>query len=76
MWYASVAYLTSAGIADAKARTLIGKWLKLHQRETVAMAIGAAQRSLAVEPVSFIEAALKARGQQQGQTARDRAPLL
>jgi hypothetical protein len=76
MWDASVAYLTSAGIADAKARSLIGKWLKSNARETVAMAIGAAQRSLAVEPVSFIEAALRARGQQQGQTARDRAPLL
>lgn len=55
MFDGGVSLLTSAGIASAKARTLLGKWRKDHGAEAVIAAIGRAKREGAIDPVAFIE---------------------
>jgi uncharacterized protein YdaU (DUF1376 family) len=60
LWDAGRALLKEAGKSDAAARSIIGKWLKLHGREATAIALGRAKREGAIEPVSFVEACFKA----------------
>lgn len=55
MFDGGVSLLTSAGIPNAKARTLLGKWRKDHGAEAVIAAIGRAKREGAIDPVAFIE---------------------
>lgn len=56
---AGVKLLTAAGIREHQARSIIGKWRKANTDDMLIAAIGRAQREGAVEPVSFIEGALK-----------------
>ena len=53
--------LGQAGVAASQARSLIGKWRRDHPDEAVLTALGRAQREGAIDPVSFITAALDAR---------------
>lgn len=54
-----VALLGLAGIAEAKARPILGKWRRAHGDEAVIAALGTAKREGAIDPVSFIEACLR-----------------
>lgn len=56
-----VAILTEAGIKEANARSILGKWKKAHGAEAVITAIGRAQREGAIDPVAFIEGCFKFR---------------
>lgn len=51
--------LAEAGIPDAKARQLLGKWKQSHGAEAVIVALGKAQREGAIDPVSFITKCLE-----------------
>lgn len=64
-----LAILASAGVPEAKARPILGKWKRDYGAADVIVALGAAQREGAIEPVSYITAALKAR---VGSTAQPR----
>lgn len=57
--------LTAGGSTEAKARSLLGKWKRDHGAPTVISALSAAKREGAIEPVAFVEAALKLRANQQ-----------
>lgn len=47
--------LAAAGVDEAKARRLLGKWKRDHGPPAVIAALGSAQRAGAIDPVSFIE---------------------
>lgn len=47
--------LAAAGVHEAKARRLLGKWKRDHGPPAVIAALGSAQRAGAIDPVSFIE---------------------
>lgn len=47
--------LAAAGIDEAKARRVLGKWKRDHGPPAVIAALGSAQRAGAIDPVSFIE---------------------
>lgn len=49
------ALLATAGIANGKAGSLLGKWKRDHGAEAVIVALGKAQREGAIDPISFIE---------------------
>ena len=59
MFDAGVHLLGQSGFTEARARALIGKWRKQHGTESVIEALGRARREGAVDPVSFIEGALR-----------------
>jgi hypothetical protein len=52
--------LAEAGIPQAKAGSLLGKWKRDHGAAAVIAALGRAQREGAIEPVAFIEGCLRA----------------
>lgn len=56
MFDSALRYLATAGVAEGKARPLIGKWKKDHGTGAVIEAIGAAQRMAITDPVGWIEA--------------------
>ncbi len=60
--------LMAAGKSSNAAGALLGKWRKAYGTEAVIAAIGNARREGAIEPVSFIEGALRFRGR-RGETA-------
>jgi hypothetical protein len=59
MFDAGLSLMAAAGIADTKARQLLGKWKRDHGAETVIIALGRAQREGAIDPISFIEGCLR-----------------
>jgi hypothetical protein len=59
-----VAHLGLAGIAENKARQLIGRWRKGRDPGAVLAALMAAQREGATDPVAFVEATLRRRAAQ------------
>lgn len=59
MFDSGIALLGAAGIAEGKARPLLGKWRAAHGAEAVIAALGTAQREGAIDPVSFIEGVLR-----------------
>ena len=59
MFDAGIALMAQAGTAEPKARQLLGKWKRDHGPPAVIAALGAAQREGAIEPISFIERALR-----------------
>lgn len=59
MFDSGVSLLTEAGVAECKARSLLGKWRKAHGEEAVIAAIGRASRESAINPVEFIEGRLR-----------------
>jgi hypothetical protein len=56
---AGLAILGAAGGDPARSRTLLGRWRKQHGDAAVIAALGRAQREGAIDPVSFIEGALR-----------------
>ena len=68
MFDQGVKLLASAGTPQAKARSLLGKWRRDHGEEAVIVALGRAQREGAIDPVGFVEGALRFR-QTQGARA-------
>lgn len=54
-----VRLLGQAGIPNPKARSLLGKWRRDHSDGAVIEALGRAQREAAIDPVAFIEGALR-----------------
>lgn len=61
MFDAGVLIITGAGKSDAKARSWLAGARKEHGEEAVIAAIGRAKREGAIDPISFMEACLKAR---------------
>ena len=61
MFDCGVRFLGDAGIAERKARRLIGRWRKGRDPASVLEALATAQREGATDPVSFIEAVLRRR---------------
>jgi len=59
MFDSGVGLLGKAGVSNARARQLLGKWRKDHGTEAVISALGAAQREGAIDPTSFIEGRLR-----------------
>lgn len=59
MFDSGIAMLGLKGIPPAKARPILGKWRSQHSTEAVIVALGAAQREGAIDPVSFIEKCLR-----------------
>ena len=53
--------LASAGLSQAKAGSLLGKWRKDHGTEAVIAALGRAQLEGAIDPVAFIEGCFRFR---------------
>ncbi|XJJ66377.1 hypothetical protein WBP07_13000 [Novosphingobium sp. BL-8A] len=62
MFDAGVALLAQSGKAESTARAWLAKARKAHGAEAVIAAIGAAKREGAIDPISFMEASLRARG--------------
>lgn len=69
-----ISYLAQSGVRESKARPIIGKWKRDHGPAAVIEALGAAQREGAIDPVSFITAALRTRAKQQGPPVWDGMP--
>lgn len=72
VWKSGLGYLAANGIAERRARSVIGKWRKTYQDGAVLDALIAAQREAVAEPVAWITKALAARsrpkpGQEAGQ---------
>ncbi len=62
MFDAGVKILTAAGHKPAQARSVVGKWRKTYRDDgAIIAALGAAQREGAVDPVGFVEGALRHR---------------
>jgi len=61
MFDAGVSLIRSAGKSEAAARSWLAKARKDHGTESVIAAISAAKREGAIEPVSYMEASLRAR---------------
>jgi hypothetical protein len=59
MFDAGLKLLREGGVSEARARPVLGKWKKRYGAEAVLVALGKAQRHGAIEPISFIEGALK-----------------
>jgi len=59
LFNSGIALLRDAGIAEARARPILGKWRQAHGDEAVIAALGRAKREGAIDPVSFIEASLR-----------------
>jgi uncharacterized protein YdaU (DUF1376 family) len=61
MFDQGVKLLAAAGTPQTKARSLLGKWRRDHGSEAVIVALGRAQREGAIDPVGFVEGALRFR---------------
>jgi uncharacterized protein YdaU (DUF1376 family) len=59
MFDSGLRLLAQAGTPDAKARPILGKWKRDYGSEAVIVALSRAQREGAIEPISFITAALE-----------------
>ena len=66
-----VAMLTGADLSERQARSNIGRWRKSYPDERIFSALRDAQRVSAVEPVAYVDAALKG-GQTAAKARRDR----
>lgn len=75
VWGAPVQYLTSTGLPERHARSLIGRWLKGREPEAVLAAITDAQLNAAVDPTAYITKLLGGTNGKQGQHGRRRDPL-
>jgi hypothetical protein len=73
MFDAGIRLLASAGIAEPKARSLLGKWKRDHGEIAVMAALGKAQREGAIDPVSFIEGCFRQR--ERAEYTPSRIPL-
>lgn len=62
LWTACLPYLTSSGVPDKQARSMLGGWRKRFGDGEVAAAVADAQRQAVSEPVPYIEATLRRRG--------------
>lgn len=62
LWTACLPYLTSSGVPDKQARSMLGGWRKRYGDGEVAAAVADAQRQAVSEPVPYIEATLRRRG--------------
>ena len=56
-----VEILASCGVKEARSRPLLGKWKKAHGPEAVIVALGAAKREGAPDPVAFMEGCFRQR---------------
>jgi hypothetical protein len=65
MFDAGVALIAQSGKAESTARAWLAKARKVHGAEAVIAAIGAAKREGAIDPISFMEASLRARARIQ-----------
>lgn len=61
VWRSGLAYLTSAGVAEKQARTLIGKWRRDHGDPELLRAIIEAEKQAITEPVAWLTKALAGR---------------
>lgn len=68
MFDSGVRLLASAGITEARARPMLGKWRRDHGSAAVIEALGAAQRLAVIDPVSFIEGRWRADRNRNGGT--------
>lgn len=59
MFDAGVRLMAEAGVAPPRARELLGRWRRDHGAEAVIEALGRAQREGAIDPVGFIQGALR-----------------
>lgn len=59
-------WLTGKGVAEKQARSLLGKWRKLHGDEPTLMALRRCWTEGASEPVAFCEGIFKANGKSKG----------
>jgi hypothetical protein len=71
VWGAGVSLLVSSGMAQAKARSMVGKWRKDHDDAALIVAMSAAQREGAIDPVAFIEKALQHRAKAEKVEPKD-----
>lgn len=71
LWTACLPYLTSSGVSDRQARSILGGWRKRYGAGEVAAAVAEAQRQAVSSPLAYIEATLKRRGE----TAPRRSPF-
>lgn len=79
MFDAGIRLLGQAGIAEPKARALLGKWKRDYGDADVMAALGKAQREGAIDPVGFIEGCFRAKrraGIGSAASLRDTAPAL
>ena len=79
MFDAGIALFAGAGVSEAKARPLLGKWRRDHGDEAVMAALGKAKREGALDPVSFIEGCFRAKrstGPGRFSPIEDTAPAL
>lgn len=58
--------LTSNGVGEKQARSLLGKWRNQYGDESLLAALGKAQREGALDPVGFVTGCLKASGNMKG----------
>lgn len=58
--------LTSNGVVEKQARSLLGKWRNQYGDESLLAALGKAQREGALDPVGFVTGCLKAGGNRKG----------
>lgn len=54
-------FLTSTGVLEKSARSMIGKWVKRYGRGETAAALAAAHEEGAAEPIAYVEAILQRR---------------
>jgi hypothetical protein len=64
VWNLGVEILRGSGKTEAGARTIIGKWIRDHNEETVAAALGAA--ATRADPVAYVEGVLRRRQRVNG----------
>lgn len=72
-----VSYLTSCGLDEPKARSMLGKWRKERGDTAVVMAMASAEAAAVSAPIPYIEAILRGKnnGKSTGQPSGDAHPL-
>lgn len=63
LWSACLPYLTSNGVPDRQARSMLGAWRKRYGAGEVLAAVVEAQKQSVSAPLPYIEATLKRRGE-------------
>jgi hypothetical protein len=71
MFDAGVQLLCGAGLSECNARSNLGRWKKNFGTAAVIAAIGAAQRTGAIEPVGYIDKCLRNARNRSGRTTDD-----
>lgn len=74
MFDGGISLITAAGKSEGQARSWLGKVRKTYGPEAVIVAIGAAKREGALDPISFMEASLRARDRQTAKAAAFTGP--